>query len=90
MAYALIPRTVKKTSAQVDMYLCIDEDVLDDIDVYGFATKFLHEEVLPKWKNVKDVQLVELLLSSAEELTCWKYRHESLNEEIGLMPAIQE
>ncbi|MBI3194322.1 MAG: hypothetical protein HYZ34_07650 [Ignavibacteriae bacterium] len=90
MAYALIPRAVKKTSAQVDMYLCIDEDVLDDIDVYGFATKFLYDQILPKWKNVKDVRLVEPLLSSAEELVCWKYRHESGNEEAGMMPAMQE
>ncbi|MBI5217024.1 MAG: hypothetical protein HY960_14815 [Ignavibacteriae bacterium] len=90
MAYALIPRTMNNHSAEVDLYLCIDEDVLDDIDVYGFATKFLNDQILPKWKNVKNVQLVEPLLSSAEELLCWKYRHESLSEETGMMSPMQE
>ncbi|MBI3189764.1 MAG: hypothetical protein HYZ33_03855 [Ignavibacteriales bacterium] len=90
MAYALIPRLVKGTSAQVDMYLCIDEDVLDDIDVYGFASKFLNEQILPKWSSIKNVQLVEPLLSSAEELECWKFQHQSINEEAGIIPAMQE
>jgi hypothetical protein len=39
---------------------------------------------------VKDVQLVEPLLASTEDLVCWKHRHECMCEEDGMMPAMQE
>ncbi len=75
MAYALIPQstgTADGNTRLVDMFLCIDEDDLDDIDVQGFATKFFHEHILPGWKGIKHVKLSKPVLAHSDDLECRK------------------
>ncbi|TAK55495.1 MAG: hypothetical protein EPO24_12105 [Bacteroidetes bacterium] len=90
MGYALIPREIQGMTAQVDYYLCIDEDILDDIDVYGYAQKFFNDTILPKWTNIKSVQMTEPILSVPETLDCWKYLHKSAEDEEKILQAVQE
>lgn len=75
MAYALVPRAVQGTTGLADFYLCIDEDVMDDTDVLGYANKFFREHILPAWKNGKDAHLMQPSLSPPVDLDCWKLRH---------------
>ena len=75
MAYALIPRLEENRGASaktVDLYLCVDEDDLDDIDLHGFAKKFLAEKILPDWKHVRLVQLSKPVLAHDDDLECRK------------------
>lgn len=74
MAYTLIPRAVENQTAIVDMYLCIDEDDLDDIDVRGYAEKFLREHILPHWKNFSKARVLEPVLAPPEIVDCRKSR----------------
>jgi len=88
MAYAIIPKSVKGTVASVDLFLCIDEDILDDIDVNGYANKFLREEIIPKWNNLKDIHVSEPLLGCPDNLPCWKVQHKPMV--VGATPTMQE
>ena len=74
MAYALIPRAIENRTAHIDMYLCIDEDDLDDIDVRGYAQRFLCDGILTQWKKFKNLHLLEPVLSSPEVVECRKSR----------------
>ncbi|MBI4547934.1 MAG: hypothetical protein HY707_08140 [Ignavibacteriae bacterium] len=74
-AYALIPRVMHGRTSQVDLYLCIDEDDLDDIDIFGYAKRFLQERVLSQWNNVESAAFVEPVLARPEDLVCRKLRH---------------
>lgn len=90
MAYAMIPRSVKGTTASIDMFLCIDEDILDDIDLAGYTSKFLNDVILPRWKNVKEFQLIEPILGTPDEIPCWKLQHQSLHETTETLAVNQE
>jgi hypothetical protein len=70
MGYALLPRSTSGRIAVVDLYLCIEEDDLDDIDVLGYVTRYIREHLLPKWANVKDFRLTQPVLATAQNLKC--------------------
>ena len=75
MAYALVPRTAKGTSGILDLYVCIEEDDLDDIDLRAYADRFLREEIFSKWGDFKSGRLLEPSLSRPDILECRKLRH---------------
>ena len=81
LSYVLIPQSAHETTGTIDLYLCIDEDLLDDIDVRGFAARFLQEKVFPLWGNFKDVHLSEAVLATPDVVGCWK-RHQETMENI--------
>ena len=74
MSYLLVPQVAIETTGVVDVFLCIDEDILDDIDVRGYTTKFLEMEIFPLWKNIKSVTFSEPIQSTPDGVACWK-RH---------------
>lgn len=74
-AYALIPRVTQGATSLIDLYLCMDEDVLDDIDVLGYAKRFMQEQIFSKWKNFKGAHFMEPTLTLPEGLVCRKLRH---------------
>ena len=74
-AYALIPRKVQGSQAEIDLYLCIDEDDLDDIDVCGYARRFLRERIYPQWNNIKRFDVHEPVLEAPEDIECRLLRH---------------
>ncbi len=76
MAYALIPQWIKGTTGGIDLYICIDEDDLDDLDLLSYATKFVHEEILRQWNSFTDVHLMPPALTAPVDIGCWKIRHE--------------
>ncbi len=90
MAYALIPRSVQGSAATIDMFLCLDEDLLDDIDIHGYATKFIKEEIIPQYKSVHQYSIIEPVLGSPVGLHCWKVQHQSIIEESNLGAVVQE
>lgn len=73
--YALVPCSMDGTRAAIDLYFCIDEDDLDDIDVQGYARKFLSERISLRWKNLKILHISEATLAAPEALPCRKLRH---------------
>ena len=77
MGYALLPRSSDGKSATIDLFVCIEEDDLDDIDLLGYAKRFMEEQIVPKWKNVKAVHLLEPSLSPPGELPCKRVRRVS-------------
>jgi hypothetical protein len=78
--YALVPRSVRGKRGIIDAYFCIDEDDLDDIDVQGYASRFLREWVFPRWKNFKIVEISEPVLAVPDGLLCRKLRHTPAGE----------
>ena len=72
MGYAIIPRMFTKTTALVDLYLCIDESDRETIDVCGYAKRFLQEEVFPVWKKLKLIELSLPELSCPRHVACRK------------------
>lgn len=51
VAYALVPQSQRKEEVLVDLYLCLDEDDLDDIDLPHFVARLLQENVLVRWRQ---------------------------------------
>ena len=49
--YVLVPRLAEQNRVWVDLYLCGDEDDLDDLDLVDYTKQFLEDEVLPEWKG---------------------------------------
>ena len=80
MGYALVPRLMDGTRGGIDLYLCIDEDDLDDIDVRGYAERFLRERILPTWKNVRMTGISDPMLATARGVKCRKLRHHVVEE----------
>lgn len=72
MEYSLIPRSITPTGGEVDLYICMDEDELDDVDVDEYAHQFLKETILPAWKKFESVHTMPAGLSTAEDIICWK------------------
>lgn len=80
--YALVPRSFQGVYGQVDLYLCIDEDDFDDIDVFGYVNKFFREKILPHATLFKGVHLVRPSLSPPDEsMKCRKFHHKTMEEQ---------
>lgn len=75
MGYGLVPQSIDGQRATIDLYLCIDEDDLDDIDVRGYADRFLSERIPHLWKNVRILSISEPVLATPSVLPCRKLRH---------------
>jgi len=71
-----VPRAVQGTTGIADLYLCLDEDDMDDIDILDYARKMFREKVFPAWKVGKEMQFLQPSLSPPVDLPCWKLRHE--------------
>jgi hypothetical protein len=80
--YALVPRSFQGVHGEVDLYLCIDEDDFDDIDVSGYVNKFFRDKILPHWTLFNKVHLVAPNLSPPDELMrCRKFHHRAPEEQ---------
>jgi len=77
LAYVLVPRSIHETHGMIDVYVCIDEDKIDDIDLGEYTKNFLTHEILPSWGNVKHMHLSGPFLSPPLEIGCWRLKHES-------------
>jgi len=75
MEYALVPRKIDKTSGEVDLYICMDEDEIDDIDLMEYANEFLHKEIIPSWDNFQVVQVISAFLSPPFDVECRRMGH---------------
>ena len=76
MAYALVPQSIHGHTGTVDVYICVDEDDLDDFDVTAYTTSFLKNEVLPSWGNFKEVRIAGPSLAPPLDIGCWR-KHEA-------------
>ncbi len=76
VAYALIPRSVHGSRGAVDVYICAEEDDLDDMDLTDFTHHFLTAEILPSWGNYKQVHLAGPSLAPPLDIGCWRVKLE--------------
>ena len=77
MAYALVPRCVNGAVGIVDLYLCLEEDDLDDIDLAEYAEHFLKTKIFPQMDNFKEAHILPPSLSTPIDIGCWRLHHES-------------
>ena len=75
MGYSLIPRAINGKHADVDFFICIDEDDLDDIDVLTYAEQFFKKEILPHWANITSTHFAEPILAPHENIECYRAEH---------------
>ena len=75
MAYALIPRAIQGRMGQIDCYVCIDEDDLDDIDLEAYVRTFFKEIIMPQWRTLKGTHSSDPVLAPPEGVDCRKLRH---------------
>ena len=80
MAYAIVPRCVNGSVGIVDLYLCLEEDDLDDIDLPEYAEHFLRTQIFPKLKNFKEAHILPPSLSTPIDIGCWRYHHETVDD----------
>lgn len=73
--YALIPRSSHGKLAEIDCYLCIDEEDADDIDVHGYTGRFLREKVFQAYGHLRIVGLSQPIFDRTDELRCRKLKH---------------
>ena len=79
-AYALVPRAIAKTSAELDVFVCMEEDDLDDIDLLEFVKEVVVRE-LASWKtSLRITRVTDSLLAPPAELQCYRQRHSYSNE----------
>jgi hypothetical protein len=76
LAYALLPRSIHGTHGLVDVYICVDEGEIDDLNLREYTKKFLTHEILPSWGSVKNINLSGPFLSPPLDIGCWRLRHE--------------
>ncbi|HUL44492.1 MAG TPA: hypothetical protein VLY03_09055 [Bacteroidota bacterium] len=70
VSYALIPRSINGSTGLADLYVCVDEDDLDDIDLENYAAKLMGDEILPAWRKMKSVHLTEPTLAPPVDIRC--------------------
>ena len=80
MTYAMIPQSINATTGVVDLYVCLDEDDLDDIDLRALAEEFLNRTMLPGQRNITRMLLSAPVLTAPKEIGCWKMHHQPLME----------
>jgi hypothetical protein len=78
--YALVPCVIDGTQATIDVYFCVDQDDLDDIDVRGYAMRFLSERISVLWKDVRILRVSEATLAFPVALLCRKPAHVEAGE----------
>jgi hypothetical protein len=74
-AYLLIPRDIEGHVAHIDFIICIEEYDLRQIDLVGYASKFLHETLLPQFPFIKDISLTEPVFILPVPHGCHKHRY---------------
>jgi hypothetical protein len=74
-AYAIIPRSFHGAIGVIDVYVCIDEDDLDDLDLGEQTEKFLKQDILPSWGNFRTIRLAGPFLAPPADIGCWRARH---------------
>ena len=74
MAYIIVPRMIDGTLGVVDLYLCIDGEDSERIDVGGYAKRFLRERVFPQWPNFEIVYISDPTRASSPGVKCRKIR----------------
>lgn len=72
MKYALVPRAVEHRKAWLELFLCIDEDDLDDIDLLEYVNSFLKVEILPRWVTFSVVSIAPAYLATPDVVGCWR------------------
>jgi hypothetical protein len=80
MTYAMIPRSIDTTTGVVDLYVCLDEDELDDMDLRALAEEFLNRALRPQYRNIRRILLAAPVLTAPKEIGCWKMHHRPLEE----------
>ncbi len=80
MTYAMIPQSIHGTTGIVDLYVCMDEDDLDDIDLRGLATEFLNRAVLPGMNSIREMRLSQPVMTAPAAIGCWKLHHHQMEE----------
>ena len=77
LGYALVPLEAEGRTARVELYLCLDEDDLDDIDIHTFTNELLMNTILPVWEGIAAVVSCgdPVLSSPPVDMECWKVRH---------------
>jgi hypothetical protein len=80
MTYALIPQSIMKRIGIVDLYVCLDEDDLDDVDLRALAEEFFNRVVLPEYRSILRMQLAAPVLSAPSGIGCWKLHHDAMAE----------
>ncbi|HUN65013.1 MAG TPA: hypothetical protein VMW43_02860 [Bacteroidota bacterium] len=71
LAYAVIPRSFRGAHALIDVYVCLDEDQLDDIDLGPKTEEILNNDLLPAWGHVSTMRLAGPFLSPPADIDCW-------------------
>lgn len=84
MKYALIPRAVEHRKAWVELFLCIDEDDLDDMDLLDYVNAFLKVEILPRWDSFSIISLAPAYLATPTLVGCWRVAERATNKATGV------
>ncbi|MFI5253616.1 MAG: hypothetical protein ACHQQQ_14435 [Bacteroidota bacterium] len=77
MSYAIVPKNFLPHGVQVDIYVCMDEDDLDDMDLKQYVGDFFTKSILPGWRGFTINSITEPTDEPPFEVGCPKVMHKS-------------
>lgn len=73
LKYLLIPRSVQNSTIHAELYLCVDEDDLKDLNLSDFLRTLIEQEVLLRWPSFRVADVIPALVSAKPDAQCWRF-----------------
>jgi hypothetical protein len=80
MNYAIVPKVILNEGVQVDVFVCMDEDDLDDVDLKQYVGDFFMKTILPEWEGYSLSRISEPTDEPPFEVGCPKTKHSGIGE----------
>lgn len=77
--YLLVPRSLDRSTVHAELYLCLDEDDIRDLNLSDFLRTLVEQEILPRWPTFRLVDVIPALVSAKPEAPCWRLEEGDAN-----------
>jgi hypothetical protein len=81
MNYAIVPKIKLNDGVQVDVFVCMDEDDLDDMEIKEYVGEFFAKTILPAWEGYSLGHVSEPTDEPPFEVGCPKTKHSGMGEQ---------
>jgi hypothetical protein len=80
MDYAIVPKDILNDGVQVDVFVCMDEDDLDDVELKQYVGDFYTKTILPVWEGYSLSHISEPTDEPPFEVGCPKTKHSGMGK----------
>lgn len=75
--YLLVPRSLDRSTVHAELYLCLDEDDIRDVNLSEFLSVFIDREILSRWPTFRVAEIIPALVSAKPEGKCWRIKEKN-------------